>query len=186
MKLAILIVIISLLITGFATAQENKIYVLNIHYDRGDIVLNSIEVKNGFAPDYRIQPEIGYRIDVVSFTNKVLFSFKTEIPIIFLSPKVENPIYFSLPDQEGLPEVPEEQDITLLIPYFEEGKEINVYNPQNVKVSTIDISQYGVCNLTCKLKSIPIYYDILIAIAVIAVVLILLRIRNKTKIYYKP
>ena len=71
MKLAILIVIISLLITGFATAQENKIYVLNIHYDRGDIVLNSIEVKNGFAPDYRIQPEIGYRI-AVSYTHLTL------------------------------------------------------------------------------------------------------------------
>jgi len=137
----IIVLIIFIFLLSIAQAAENKIYVLDLEYNKGNINFIDLSVKVGYAPDRKIQPEVGYKCEVISFTDEVLYSFKFEIPLVIYTPpplegeEPEGPIYL------------EEVNFILIIPYFENGKVINIYDSNNTKKVSIDISQYAmICN----------------------------------------
>lgn len=149
------LVLIILLNLNTIETTANEIYVLDLNYDKGNINLIDVSVKQGYAPDRRIQPEDGYRCDVVSFSNTVLYSFKFEIPRILMTPP-------PLPGEEPRgPIYLDNVNFTLLIPYFENGKSINIYDPSNFLVLSVDVSQFaklcgnGICDYGENYKNCP-------------------------------
>lgn len=124
-----------------ATDVESRVYILNLEYDHGDLKLISVEAKIGYPPDRSVQPETGYSAEVLSFNDEILYSFRFDIPYEYF------PIF---PKEEG--EEPQEPIIlegvnfTLVIPYFRDGKEIYLFNPEKERIQTVDVSQFATCN----------------------------------------
>ncbi len=123
-------------------AEKNKIYLLTLHYDKGAITTRGVIVRPGFAPDRKVQPETGYKVEVLYFDNKVLESFKFSIPLTLHTDRID-------PETgEWAGEVIQlnETDFSLSINYFENGKTINIYDENDKKVLEIDVSSFA--NLT--------------------------------------
>jgi len=94
-------------------AQETDVLVINFHYDNGIITLNDKTIMLGYYPDRNFQPEFGHRLEILSETNAKLYSF------IRLN----------------------ETDFSLIVPYFDNAKEINIYNERNYKVAAFIIKE---------------------------------------------
>ncbi len=132
MKKFILIIML-LLFAQFACAE--KITILNLHYEKGDVsVLDKIDTY-GYYPDRKIQPDIGYKAEVVSTDDAVLYSFKFEVPLEHYTD-----IHLDNKTQGGLVIV-DETDFALIIPSLPTAKEVNFYNEKNVKVLGVDLRE---------------------------------------------
>ena len=132
-------IIFTIFIFSFCISEckENQIYFLNLNYNYGDIELIDVSVRQGYSPDRKIQPEDGYKCEVVSFSDKILYSFKFLPPLLIMGPpplegeEPTEPVYLN------------ETDFTLLIPYFRNAKSINIYDSEkNLKLS-VDVSSFS-------------------------------------------
>ena len=145
-SIAIILVTI-FFVSNSVLALENKIYLLSLHYDQDSIELNEISVKTGYAPDRRVQPELGYKTELISFTEEVLYSFRFESSVLECSdtfdPETE--------EMSGECVQLEEGNIILLIPYFEDGKTINIYDSDGNHVLSVDVSKFNCGNGLCEL-----------------------------------
>lgn len=132
-KLLLSCLIISTMLVDTSSAASDKLYIINLNYDTGAISLNSVYVT---VRDISIEPaQTGnYHYDVLSFENKVLFTSRFEIRTDFSVPDIEStePIEIHL----------EKQDISLEIPYFENGKSIDIYDSKNNKVHSVDVGYF--------------------------------------------
>lgn len=146
-KMLVAVFLVSMIFFGSYASAESKIYILDLNYDKGDLSLLNIFVKPGYAPDKATQPEVGYTADVISFKGRILYSFKFEIPLeIYAVPPLET-------DETGGLISLDRVNFTLLVPYFENGKTINIYDPNGAKKLSVDIQQFatGECssNIDC-------------------------------------
>ena len=129
-----LILITAIFLAGMVSAETNKVYILNLDYDNGKITLKDKIVKYGYSPDRKIQPEEGYRAEVVSVNGDVLYFFNFEVP---------SKIYVDVTEprtQElsgGIIKL-DKTDFALIVPYFEEAKEIKIYDMNNNEILLID------------------------------------------------
>ena len=100
-KITILHFFIFLILASIAAAQTNNVLILNLNYDDGKITFKDKIIKIGYSPDMKIQPEEGYRLDVVSRENTILYSFRFEVPSKYISaprpPFPPSPKLFILP-----------------------------------------------------------------------------------------
>lgn len=129
--------LIIFLLNSSTIDASNKIYILDLNYDKGNFNLLDISVKQGYAPDRQIQPETGYKSEIVSFTNEVLYSFKFEIPLVIHLPPPRSD------EEPGAQIYLDKVDFTLLIPYFENGESINIYDPSDVLMLSVDVSKFA-------------------------------------------
>ncbi len=132
-------VIVFVAIILLVNAEPEKIYVVNLNYDKGDITLIDVFVKQGYAPGREIQPEGGYRCEVISFKGEELDSFK------FMPPTGWAYDYIDPETGElkgGVKEL-EEVEFSLIVPYFSNGKRLDIYNPEGVKILEINISGFA-------------------------------------------
>lgn len=121
--------------------DASKIYIVELNYNRGAITLIDVFVKDGYLPDISAQPATGYECRLVSFANETLYDFKFEIPTeISPPPPLENETHEAVIHLENV-------NFTLILPYFENGNIINIYDPSGVKVSSVDVSGYSTCNM---------------------------------------
>lgn len=149
---------------NLAAAQESKIYTLSLSYDKGDIVLTKdITVLPGYAPDRKIQPETGYKTEVLSLKDEVLYSFKFEAPNRICTDKID-PVTKKL---SGGCSDADKADFAIILPYFENGKLINIYDPSGRKVFFANVEYlnqtcgdsvcqayetYKICSADCPVK----------------------------------
>lgn len=138
---AVLILILFSMNMGIVESQTNKIYVIDLNYEKGNINLINVSVKTGYAPDRRVQPESGHKLEVISFRNEVLQSFKFEVPnTIYPPPPLEG-------EEPTGPVYLERVNFTLIVLFFGNGKEIHIYDSNNTLKLSIDISEFAECNL---------------------------------------
>ncbi|MEM2918338.1 MAG: hypothetical protein QXY62_02425 [Candidatus Altiarchaeota archaeon] len=151
--------ILFLVILSFVGADIGKIYVVNLKYERGVISLvNDVHVKSGYPPGRKIQPDLGYRCEVISFEGKELYSFKFNLPTKW---------FYDYLDKEtgelsgGVIEL-EKVNFTLIVPYFSNGKKINIYNQTGALIISIDISNFslekcgdGICDKNENYQNCP-------------------------------
>lgn len=140
-KIKCLVIMVAISISAIVTANsvfsfENEIYWISLNYDRGDISLkDEISVKIGYAPDIKMQPEAGYKSEVVSFDNNILYSFKFRVPNMqcsdFLDPATKQ--------VSGGCISLDQTSFVLTIPYFTAGKVINIYDMGGKKVFSTSI-----------------------------------------------
>ena len=123
-KLKLWILLLNLLLSAkFIAAQETgKIYVLTLNYEKhqfGDTLsFVDIHEARGSTLDYGTQHALGYKLDVVSIIdNQILKSMKFSVP-----PTEDNTLAY-----------------TIYIPYFTNGKLINIYDKDNNKILEIPL-----------------------------------------------
>lgn len=141
------LIFLFILIGSGITFALDIVYSINLLYSDGRLSLENVELIEGTAPDRTIQPDVGYTAKVISVDGKELYSFKFELPIqVARIPPLE--AFNESGEQISIPRANESVTISsisfsLLIPYFENGKTIEVYNPQNTLELSVDISQFA-------------------------------------------
>ncbi len=143
-KLASFLVLLFLIAGATAQGKEGgKVFVVNLLCCSEKISLSSVFVKNGYPPDKKIQPENGYEYKIFSTKGKILYSYKFLIPgelslycstcsggaesssctnggcATTTNSKSSEPASLSNIDTTA----------TLIAPYFEDAKAINIYDP---------------------------------------------------------
>lgn len=136
-----IIVIFGLLTTALtATALVSetwKVMILDLHYDKGKITLTDKIIKYGHSPDRVLQPEKGYRLEIVGANDILLYSFLFEPPI---------EVYADISDpQTGLLSGGlirrDVFDFALTVPYFEESEYVRIFDPYNEKIFELKIEK---------------------------------------------
>ena len=147
----IMIILFFLLLTmPIVNAQvENIVLSLTLKYDNGKLKQEGITLIQGSPPDRRNQLITGYTAKVISFNKEVLYSFKFSIELIPLSAldpswfdEEGNQIYFPKEKVKPLKEL----TFVLNFPYFKNVKYIEIYDPNNKLILTVDVSEYAICN----------------------------------------
>ena len=133
MKRIILLAIV--LFSSLAYAQETDlIRVLDLHYEKGDINIIESVLKPGHYPDRNVQPENGYTLEIISKTGNKLYEVIFEPPIkIFHDVSDENG------DLSGGIIFLDEASFGMIIPYFNDEAEINIYNEERVLVEALEV-----------------------------------------------
>ena len=129
--------IILLILISIAAAQTGKVLILNLDYDDGKITFKDKIIKIGYSPDMKIQPEEGYRLDVVSREDTLLYSFKFEVPLdVYVDAASADGKEMS----GGLIRL-DKADFALAIPYFEDAKEIKIYDERDTQQLGINVEE---------------------------------------------
>jgi hypothetical protein len=119
--------------------EKPKVYILSLYYNSSypkKLQLINITIEDGYAPGRKIQPDKGYILRVLS-NKKILHEFKFEIP---------NKMHYDYIDKEtkelkgGYIEL-DNLEFTLVIPYFRDGREIDILEQGNIILS-VDISRF--------------------------------------------
>lgn len=123
-------------VLGSVAAAENELYTLSLHYDKGKLSLNKeISLSTGYAPDKKTQPKEGYRSEVLSFNDDVLYSLLFEVP----NKECYDSIDIETGQWSGECVEVDKTDFILSLPYFENGKVIDIYDMDNEKVLSVSI-----------------------------------------------
>lgn len=131
-----IILIILLVILPIAVALEStKVYIIDLSYKDGKLIVNNKIIKYGYAPDRALQPLEGYKAEIISFDNTILYSFKFEVPLkeyLDVSDNITKQI------SGGLVKLTE-NDFALILPYYDNAKEIVFYDELSNKVTSVDV-----------------------------------------------
>ncbi|MFH1473917.1 MAG: hypothetical protein ABIE55_03415 [Candidatus Aenigmatarchaeota archaeon] len=197
MKKILIVTLMLLLVATISFAQENptKIYTINLKYDNGDVSLIESEIAYGYPDDNILQPDKGYTVNIVSFSNNVLDSFRFEFPSEFFYDTGD-------PKNPGGSFELTESEKSLLIPYFRNGKNVEIYDSNMAWILSVDISQFAeVCveNGECEAEydensnncpndckdDIEINLTIVISLVVVLLIILIITRRKKVKYVYK-
>ena len=126
-------------------------YSLTLDYDNGVITTEDLELIEGSAPDRNIQPENGYTANVISFDDEILYSFKFAFAttISYALPREwfdENGTQIYFPNETEQTALDQTTEV-LIIPYYETAKSIEIYDPDDIRILLVDVSEYSICNL---------------------------------------
>jgi hypothetical protein len=122
MHLVIFLSIIFALPAVFAASQ--RLLIINLYYDHGNITMLNSTVKYGFLPDRRYQPENGYMLEEIALNSSKVYEFKFKSP---------NEFFVDFSDENstlsGGKLVLEETKFAMVLPYHDNLKEIKIYSP---------------------------------------------------------
>lgn len=137
--------LVFIILSSLVNATISHYYEINLKYKNGDIILKSIQVKPLIDQKDLQNIEGGYIAEVISFDNEVLnltfFDIPTTIIYDNFDPETGEAI------GGGVIEL-NETEVTIKFPYFENAKEINIYDNNITKKLTIDISDYAKNKIT--------------------------------------
>lgn len=132
------IILIMLLILPIVFALESsKVYIIDLSYKDGELIINDKIVKYGYAPDRKLQPLEGYRAEIASLAGDILYTFKFKIPLdeyVDISDNITQEI------SGGLIKL-SENDFALVLPYYDTAKEVVFYDEENNEVVSVDIEE---------------------------------------------
>jgi hypothetical protein len=129
------IILLIMLLLFAQAAYADRVVILNLHYKEGKIsVIDKVE-KYGYYPDRKLQPDTGYRAEIISVEDDVLYSFRFEVPMEhYTDIQIENKT------QGGMVLV-DETDFAMIVPSLPNAKAINFYDEKDVKVLGVDLTE---------------------------------------------
>ncbi|HZX45615.1 MAG TPA: hypothetical protein VFF28_08090 [Candidatus Nanoarchaeia archaeon] len=130
-----LIILLLLAPLALAEVQESRVIIANFNYDDGLVTYKEKTIKFGYAPDYKLEPEDGYKAELLSFDDKELASFRFDIPL---------KLYFDMSDPllktlSGGMVILNETDFALVFPYDERAEKIVISNPRNYTILEVPL-----------------------------------------------
>ena len=199
MKKVLLLILIIVILSTLINAQTNHYYEIKLKYNHGNISLNSIQVKPIINEKDLENIEGGYIAEVKSFDDKLLNLTFFNIPLTILYDSIDNET--GEINGGGIIEL-NQTETTIKVPYFDNAKEINIYDINISKKLKIDVSEYS--KISAKLqegaepeqkKNIPIkeeiksaesknnylLYGSIVLIAIIMLALVYLYRKQKNK-----
>jgi hypothetical protein len=127
------LIVILFLVSAYAINQQ--VVILKMDYDKGNISLLNKSIKYGFLPDRRYQPEYGYKVEIISFDNKILEDFRFKVPNVLY---VDSTALSG--ELDGGKIILDKTEFALIFPYYPEMKEVKIYNSNDELISKSDIS----------------------------------------------
>ena len=127
MKTLNLILIIILLISPVLAITSEKVYDLTLSFKDDKIKNEGIFMAQGFPSSDRENSIKPFRLEIISFNNETLYKKFFEFEFI----ASYHPLIFM-----------EESRLKLTLPYFDNAKNINIYQ-ENLQILDIDISAYS-------------------------------------------
>ncbi len=139
-------VLIVFLFTSSVFAKEQRVYDLTLKYDKGTITKQSIIVTIGIFNEVTDQPANGYRLELKSFDNKILYNqkFSFDLTGVFVAPPGTfdgNGRQIFVPNENTI--TVDQADKEIIFPFFPNGKEIDIFAPDNKKVLTISVAHFA-------------------------------------------
>lgn len=135
--LFIVLSVVAILLSGIAFAQENKFYQLALTYSKGNIKAKDVIVLPGDIS--KINSGGDYRIELMSFSNTSLYKTNFDIPTSFHGEEFD----YTTGKVTGKETTLDTLDLVLNVPYFSNGKKIDVYDPKSVKILTIPVQHFA-------------------------------------------
>lgn len=127
MKKIIVLGMILISLFNFVLAEEQRVYSLTLKYDHGIVSKERLVLTSGIYFSSVYQPEDKYKLNIISFADEELYSLGFDFPLFVFGSSTQL----------------EEAEKDFILPYFANGKSIIIYNPSNIKILEIDISQYA-------------------------------------------
>jgi len=160
-----LLLIVGFLFVSYASAEQHRIYSVTLNYDDGELSKQSLFVTTGNFNELQDANDRSYTLNIISFSDKVLYTAYFEIDLFFygLAPEGtfdEDGVQISIPQQEVF--TLRQTDIQLILPYFPNAKRFDIYNPDDEKVLEIsaaylsDVCGDNICQLHESFESCPI------------------------------
>lgn len=145
MKKIIIIVTLLILAISVVSAAEQLVFVLTLDYDNGVITQEKLFVTKGVFFETPQKNGI-YKLEIVSFDDQILYTEHFDFPLeIFFAPLPEwfdefgNQIYFPNETRKILETATKE----LILPYFENAKQIVIYGSDDTKFLEIDVAVFA-------------------------------------------
>lgn len=145
-KFYVTFILMILAFVGFAYAAEQQVFVLNLRYDGSTITFEDITVTEGILN--KIPNRGNFKLDIISFDDEVIYSQNFDLGLV--RQKLPNPEWF---DDEGRQiYIPTEDETIikldettkeLVVPYFQNAKQIIIFNEENEKVLEIPVLQFA-------------------------------------------
>ena len=140
------------MLLGITFAIQQDVFILNLKYNKGEISTDFLTVAKGYFHESVNQPDNAYRLELISFDDKILYTQKFDFQLeVFLAPFPEwfdekgNQIY--IPNENETRIIRDTADIELLFPYFDNAKRIDIYDNKNQLKLSIDVNDVsGKCN----------------------------------------
>jgi hypothetical protein len=131
LALIILAIFIFILIQKKQKETKEYFYLLELNYNQGNLSLLNISLKDGHFSEPLWQPENGWKAEIISLKNEILYSLK------FIPNQIQ--VFWAPSNEKESPPGPISPDnftFALSLPYFREANIINIYDPQgNLKLS---------------------------------------------------
>lgn len=138
MKKIIALFILLFFIVAPVSAGKNKIYLVEIKFDKGAVSFGEVTSQPGYAQEVEKQERMSqyrYWIEIISFAGQVLEKRQFSInPMIYPEPPIEGE------SSEGGPIMLEQFEHSLSLPYYPNGKTMNLYGANRQRLDVIDIS----------------------------------------------
>ncbi len=130
-----LILLISLIILTNAYAIDIS-YVISLQKTNDKLSLISIELADGPGQDYIDQQEYGYKANILSFKEEILFTVNFTIEKDIIERRDTNATEYEQ----------SEEIADLTFPYYNNAKKIEIYDETGELKLEIDLSSYARCN----------------------------------------
>ena len=140
MKKTILLILMAVILCNVANANLNHYYEIKLKYNQGNITLKSIQVKPIINEEDLENIEGGYIAEAKSFDDKLLNLTFFNIPLKILYDSINNET--GEINGGGIIEL-NQSEVIIKVPYFENAKEINIYDINISKKLKIDVSDYA-------------------------------------------
>lgn len=137
-KLVIFINIFTVLISVLVFADMQRVFVLELNYNKGEVKENNLYVTPIFYNEKKDQPENRYLLKLISDQNEELFKLKFDFSLEV----------FDIPGIYSL----DQGNFTFYIPYSKNAKNVEIYNPNGKKILDINVEKFvkNVCgDLVC-------------------------------------
>ncbi len=135
----ILICIFVIFLSFNVFADLQKVFVLELNYNKGEVKENGLYVTPIFYNEKKDQPENKYLLKLISNQDEELFNLKFDFDLRVF-------------DILGITSL-DEGNFTFYIPYSKEARNIEVFNPEGEKILDINVKKFvkNVCgDLICE------------------------------------
>ena len=133
---------------GAASAAAQQVFVLHVNDDKGTLSNAGLELTEGYFYPPTGQPAAGYRLDMVSFDNSVLYSEHFSFDLTVKSEPLPewfdangNQIYY--PTQAENTTTLESTTKEFILPYSQNAKAIHFFDANNTLQLSIDTTRYA-------------------------------------------
>ena len=133
MKALTILLILLLLLPAASALESSRVFIVGMTYSDGQLFVNDQLVKFGYAPDRKIQPAAGIQAEIISDKGDVLYLFTFDIPDSeFTDAGQDNSTITG-----GLVRH-SSTDFSLVMPYFEEAKEIVFLDQSGLELVAVE------------------------------------------------
>lgn len=172
-----------LFLVSLVSAAKEPVFVINLNYNYGKVSLRNLIVAQGYFNPPVNQPDDTYRLEILSCSGEELYSegfdFNLELigePLADWFDSSGNQIYFPQPGESGITLSKSTKE--LLVPYFNDTLEINIYDADANLILNINQNFDTVCYDIVRFNTRFYFLVVLVVLLLIFGVIVLI---NKAK-----